>query len=84
MMGRRLRRQFGACRATERTPGDSSGKKGALSNSLRTGNALQKEETMEGLLLVILFVITMILVIIARTKLERKIAPYQRKTYEDL
>ena len=76
--------QFGACRATERPPGDSSGKKGVVSKSLRSGNAPQKEETMEGLLLVILFVITMILVVIARTKLERKIAPYQRKNYEDL
>jgi hypothetical protein len=54
------------------------------STSLRSGNALKKEETMEGLLLVVLFVITMILVVIARTKLERKIAPYQRKNYEDL
>jgi hypothetical protein len=33
---------------------------------------------MEGLLLVILFVIAMIFVVVARIKLERKIAPYDR------
>jgi len=33
---------------------------------------------MEGLLVVILFVITMIFVVVARIKLERKIATYER------
>jgi len=39
---------------------------------------------MEGLLLVLLFVIAMIFVVVARVKLERKIAPYQRKNFEDV
>jgi len=39
---------------------------------------------MEELLLVILFVVTMIFVVVARVKPERKIGPYRRKNCEDV
>jgi len=38
---------------------------------------------MEGLLFVVLFIVTMIFVVVVRTKLQRKIAPYEHKDYED-
>ena len=38
---------------------------------------------MEGLLFVVLFIVTMIFVVVVRTKLERKIAPYEGKDFEE-
>ena len=49
----------------------------------KSGLAPQKEETMEGLLFVVLFIVTMIFVVVVRTKLQRKIAPYEDKDFED-
>ena len=37
---------------------------------------------MEGLLFVVLFLVAMIFVVVVRTKLERKIAPYEDKGFD--
>ena len=38
---------------------------------------------MEGLLFVVLFLVIMIFVVVVRTKLQRKIASYEDKDFED-